>query len=186
MPYFSLYKIIESFELEGNFKGHLVQLLCSEQGHLQLDQVAQSSVQPDLECLQTWTSMAFLSNLLQCFTTIIVKIFFIISSVNLNSFCLKPSPLALSQRILLKSLSPPFLQPPFILLKCSSQVFVEPSLLQAEQPQQSQPVLVGKVVHPHIISLFLPGCASTGPCLFCTEDSTSGCSTSGEASAVQC
>ena len=28
-------------------KGHLVQLLCSEQGHLQLDQVAQNLVQPD-------------------------------------------------------------------------------------------------------------------------------------------
>lgn len=36
--------IIESFELEETLKGHLVQALCSEQGHLQLDQVAQSLV----------------------------------------------------------------------------------------------------------------------------------------------
>ena len=44
--------IIESFGLEGTFKGHLVQPPCNEQAHLQLDQVAQSPVQPDLECFQ--------------------------------------------------------------------------------------------------------------------------------------
>lgn len=36
------HRITESFELEGTFKGHLVQLRCSEQGHAQLNQVAQS------------------------------------------------------------------------------------------------------------------------------------------------
>lgn len=45
-----VYKFIEFFGLEGTFKGHLVKLPCRKQGHLQLDQVAQSSVQPDLEC----------------------------------------------------------------------------------------------------------------------------------------
>ena len=40
----------ELFELEGTLKGHLVQLPCNEQEHLQLDQGAQSPVQPDLEC----------------------------------------------------------------------------------------------------------------------------------------
>ena len=30
---------IESFELEGTPNGHLVQLSCADQGHLQLDQV---------------------------------------------------------------------------------------------------------------------------------------------------
>ena len=44
--------IIESFELEGILKSHLAQLPCNEQGHPQLDQVAQSLVQSDLECLQ--------------------------------------------------------------------------------------------------------------------------------------
>ena len=34
------HRIIESFELEGTLKGHLVQLSCNEQEHLQLDQVA--------------------------------------------------------------------------------------------------------------------------------------------------
>jgi len=44
-------RIIEAFELEGTFNAHLVQLPCNEQGHLHLDQAAQSPIQPDLECL---------------------------------------------------------------------------------------------------------------------------------------
>ena len=45
--------IIECFGLEGTFRGHLVQP-CSEQGHLQLAQVAQSPVQPGLEHFLGW------------------------------------------------------------------------------------------------------------------------------------
>jgi len=37
------HRIIESSELEEIFKGHLVQLPFNEQGHLQLDHIAQSS-----------------------------------------------------------------------------------------------------------------------------------------------
>ncbi|KAK4825368.1 hypothetical protein QYF61_027121 [Mycteria americana] len=48
------HRIIEWFWLEGTFKGHPVQSPCNEQGHLQLDQVAQSPIQPDLDCLQGW------------------------------------------------------------------------------------------------------------------------------------
>jgi len=47
-----LHRITECFGLEGTFRGHLAQPPCSEQGHLQPDQVAQSPVQPDLECSQ--------------------------------------------------------------------------------------------------------------------------------------
>lgn len=42
------YGVIESLELEGSFKGLLVQLPCSEQGHAQLNQVAQGFIQPCL------------------------------------------------------------------------------------------------------------------------------------------
>jgi len=44
------HRIIERFGLEGTFRGRLAQPPCSEQGHLQLDQVAQSPVHPGLEC----------------------------------------------------------------------------------------------------------------------------------------
>ena len=38
--------------MDGTFQGHLVLPPCHEQGHLPLDQVAQSPVQPGLECFQ--------------------------------------------------------------------------------------------------------------------------------------
>ncbi|KAK4810366.1 hypothetical protein QYF61_019285 [Mycteria americana] len=72
-------------------------------------------------------------NLFQCFTTLIVKKFFLISTLNLPSFSLKPLPLVLSQQALLKS---------------CNKVSTEPSLLQAEQPQLSQPFFIGEVFHP--------------------------------------
>ena len=54
---FSQCNIIEElFELKRVFKGHLVQLHCNEQGHLQLHQVAQSSAQSDLGRFQGWAS----------------------------------------------------------------------------------------------------------------------------------
>jgi len=46
------HRIVEYLGLEDIFKGHLVQPLCNEQGHVQLDQVAQSPMQPDLEQFQ--------------------------------------------------------------------------------------------------------------------------------------
>ena len=59
-PWSSLYiwpkdsRVVEWFGLEGTFTGHLVQTTCKEQGYLQLDQVAESPVQPDLERFQRW------------------------------------------------------------------------------------------------------------------------------------
>ena len=52
MKYFK--NFMEWFGLEGTLKGQLVQPPHGEQGHLHLDQVAQSPVQPDLECFQGW------------------------------------------------------------------------------------------------------------------------------------
>ena len=54
-------------------------------------------------------SATSLSNLLQGFTTLMVKNFFLISSLNLLSLSLKSLLLVLSQQALLKSLSPSFL-----------------------------------------------------------------------------
>lgn len=44
--------MIESFKLEGFSEGDLVQLPCSEQRHLELDQAVQSPMQLALECFQ--------------------------------------------------------------------------------------------------------------------------------------
>ena len=48
------HRIIESLELEGTFKDHLVQLPCNEQGHPQLDLGVQGLIQPHLESPQGW------------------------------------------------------------------------------------------------------------------------------------
>jgi len=88
--------IIEWFGLEGTFRGHLAQPPCSEQQYLQLDQAARSPIQPGLERFRGGASTTSLGNLCQCFTTLIVKNFFLISSLSLPSFSLKPLPLVLS------------------------------------------------------------------------------------------
>ena len=97
-------RITELFELEGTLKGHLVQLPCSEQGHLQLHQAAQSPVQPDLQCLKGWASTTSLGNLFQCLTTLSVKNLFLISNLNLP-FQLETISPVLPQQTLVKSVS---------------------------------------------------------------------------------
>ena len=86
------------FELEGFFKGHLAKLPCDEQEHLQLDQVAQSPVQPDLECLQGW-EIHHLSGQpvpVPHHSYCKKRNFFLIFNLNFSSFSLKPFPLVLS------------------------------------------------------------------------------------------
>ena len=58
------HRIIESLELEKTFKGHLVQLTCHEQGHLQLNQVAQISLNLNI----SRDGPSTLGNLFHCFT----------------------------------------------------------------------------------------------------------------------
>ncbi|KAK4815434.1 hypothetical protein QYF61_002649, partial [Mycteria americana] len=93
-------------------------------------------------------STTSLDDLLQCFTTLIVKHFFLLSNLNLSSFSSKPLPLVLSLEALVKSLSPVFLISPLYVLKGCSKISPEPSLLQAEQPQLSQPFFIGQVFQP--------------------------------------
>jgi len=87
-------RIIESFELEGTFRSHLVQLPCNEQGYLQLYQVAQRPIQT-FKVSRDGASTTSPGNLPYSF----VKIF----SLDLPSFSLKSLPLVLSQQILLRS-----------------------------------------------------------------------------------
>ena len=87
-----------SFELEGTFKGHVVQLLCDEQGHLQLDQVAQSLLQPDLECLQGRSIHRISGQPVPVPHHSYCKNIFLISGLYLPSSSLEPFPLVQQQR----------------------------------------------------------------------------------------
>ncbi|KAK4825361.1 hypothetical protein QYF61_026880 [Mycteria americana] len=91
---------------------------------------------PTLNVSRNGASTTSLGNLFQCFITLTVRNFFLTSSLNLPSFSLKPLPLVLSEWVLLK------------ILEGFNKVSPQPSLLQAEQPQLSQPVLVGEVLQP--------------------------------------
>jgi len=80
------------------------------QGHLPLDQVAQSPVQPGLEHFQGGDSHSFSGQPVPVFHHPHgEEFFFLISNLNLPSFSLEPFPLVLSLPALVKSPSPAFL-----------------------------------------------------------------------------
>ncbi|KAK4812466.1 LOW QUALITY PROTEIN: hypothetical protein QYF61_026459 [Mycteria americana] len=130
------HRIIERFGLEGTFTGHLVQAPCKSRDSFNQIRLLRARSNLTLNVARDGASTASLGNLGQCLTTLIVKNFFLKSSLNLPSLSLKPLLLVLSQQALLK-----------ILAGCYK-VSPQPSLLQAEQPQLSQPVLVGEVLQP--------------------------------------
>jgi len=101
------HRIIECFGLEGTFRGHLAQTPCSEQGHLTRLLRVPSIL--TLNVSRDGASTTFLGNLFQCFTVLMVKNLFLISSLNLPSLSLKPLLLVLSLQALLKIFSPSFL-----------------------------------------------------------------------------
>jgi len=86
-------------------------------------------------------STTSLGNLFQCFTTLVGKNFFLISSLNLPSLSHVTTGLA-------KKIVPIFPIGPIQVLKGYSKVSSRPSLLQAEQLHFSHPVLVGEVLQP--------------------------------------
>ncbi|KAK4826819.1 hypothetical protein QYF61_011627 [Mycteria americana] len=81
-------------------------------------------------------STTSLSNLVQCLTTLIVKNVFLMSILTLPSVSLKLLPLVLLLQALVK------------ILKGHKKVSPEPSLLQAEQPQLSQPFSIAEGFQP--------------------------------------
>ena len=85
---------------------------------------------------------------MQCFSILMVKNLFLRSSLNLPSLSLKPLLLVLLQQALLKIFSQSFLVGLLQVLKGCYKVSPQPSLLQAEQPQLSQPFLIGEVLQP--------------------------------------
>jgi len=133
--------------LEGTFRGHLAQPPCREQGHLQLDQVAQNPIQPDLGCSQGRGLLYLSGQPVPVFHHPHRKNFLPISSLNLPSLSLKPLLRVLLLHALVKSPSPTFLYALQVLEGCYK-VSLQPSLLQAGQCQLSQPFLLEEVLHP--------------------------------------
>ncbi|KAM9644853.1 uncharacterized protein ACIBXB_013062 [Morphnus guianensis] len=117
-------------------------------GTSSLDQVAQSPISPDLEHFQYCGSHNFSGQPLpgSCYPHPKKFLPYVQSKSTLFQF--KPvTPYPVTTGPGKKSVSI-FLISPFYILKGCSKVSLEPSLLQAEQPQLSQPVLTGEVFHP--------------------------------------
>jgi len=106
------------------------------------------------------------------------------SNLNQPSLSLKPfSPCSITTDQAKESV--PFFPVALLsMLRGGYQVTVQPCLLQDEQPQLSQPALLREAFHVSFLWSF-SGCAPTGLCPSCTDDSTSQHSTPGELSPAQ-
>lgn len=78
MHILQFHKITESFGLEGTLKAHLDQLPCNEHGQLQLSQIAQSAPSLTLNVTRDGAPTTSLGNLIQCLTTLTVKLFLLL------------------------------------------------------------------------------------------------------------
>ena len=67
----SYFTVMESFELEGTGKGHLVQLPCNEQEHLQLHQVLRAPFSLTSGISRDGVSTTSLGNLCQCLAALV-------------------------------------------------------------------------------------------------------------------
>lgn len=114
---------------------HLVLTPCHGQRHLSLDQLSSNLA---FNTSRDGAPTTSLGNLCQCLITLRVKNSFLVSHLKLLPLSLKPFSLFLSLHAPVKSPSPSHLQLPYRYWKTST---VCPwSLLQAIQPQISQPV----------------------------------------------
>ncbi|KAK4818202.1 hypothetical protein QYF61_008586 [Mycteria americana] len=123
-------------EEKRTFIVHLVQTPCKSRDIFNKIRLLRVPSNLTLNVSRDGASTTSLGNLFQCLPTLIVKNFFLKSSLNLPSLSLKPLILVLSQQALLK------------ILEGCYKVSPQPSLLQAEQLQLSQPVLIGEVLQP--------------------------------------
>ena len=141
------HRIIEWFGLEGTLKLSWFQPPCHEQGHLPPAQAAQSSIQPGLEPCQGGGSHSFSGQCGPGFHHPHGEEFLPNMSSKSALFWFRAVPPC--------PITPPPCEKSLAILPVgpsgtgsSSKVTPEPSLLQAEQPQLSQPFLIGEVFQP--------------------------------------
>ena len=148
---FGFVQIIES-QSELGWKGSLkimqFQPPCYSQGHLPLDQVAQSPIQPGPECFQGGGIQNLTGKPVPVSHHPHFKLFLTniqSKSTLFQSKTISPSPVTTySSR---KSLTS-YPEGPLQVLEGCSKVSSEPSLLQTEEPQLSQLFLTGEVLQP--------------------------------------
>jgi len=94
--------------LEGTLKIIYFQTPCHGQGHLLLDEAAQTPPNLALNTAREGAASASLGNLCQGFINLTVKNLFLLPNLNLLSFSLKPLLLVLCLQALAKGLPPAF------------------------------------------------------------------------------
>ena len=99
--------------IEKDHNDHVVSTPCYGQGRQPPDQAAQNHIQLALNASRDGAFTASLGNLFQCVATLWVKIFFLISNLNVPCLSLKPFLLVLSLSTLINSHSAPCLFAPF-------------------------------------------------------------------------
>jgi len=153
----AVHRITEWFGLEGTIRSSGSNSPAKSRGIFQETRLLRAPSNLALNTAREGAATTPLGSLCQCFTTLMVKNFILISNLNLPPISLEPFPLVLSLHTLVKSPSPSFLLAPSGTGSCSK-VTLEPALPQAEQPQLPQPVLVGEVLQPsdHLRGLLWP------------------------------
>ena len=152
----STHRMKECFGLEETFKDHLVQPSGHGQGHFSLGQVAQSPIQPDFEHFQGWGIHNISGQPVPVSHPRHKKIPPYVQSTSTLFQFKTVAPCPVTKGLGKKSLSI-FLRSHLYVLNGCKKVSPDPSLLQAEQLQISQPFFIGEVFHPsdHFCGLHL-------------------------------
>ena len=135
------HRIVERFGLEGTLQITQSHSPAMDRDPFHQPRLLQAPSNPALSTAREGAATTSLGNLGQGLTTLIIKDFFLIPNLNLPTFSLKPSPLVLSQPLSSSPAAPPG-------TGSCSKVSPQPSLLQAEQPQLSQPFLPAEGFQP--------------------------------------
>ena len=133
-------------EVGGDLGGHLVGAPCSARATLSL--LSRTVSRQLLNISEGGDSTTALGKLCQCLVTPAVKKWFLMFRGNLPCFSWCPLPLVLALGTTKRSLAPTPLHPPLRYLYTLIRSAPEPSLLQAQQSQLSQPFLICQMLQP--------------------------------------